>query len=454
MTTTEEPTTTAGEGDHPTAWHLSGNRAPVFDEVTITDLEVTGALPPELNGRYVRNGANPQTGVSDHWFLGDGMVHGIELDSGRARAYRNRWVRTDSVADRLGEPHRPGATQPLHDASNTNVINFAGRVLSLTEGARPYELDARLDTIGRADVGASLPHGMTAHPKVDPVNGELHAFAYWWEEPYLLYHRFSSTGILVQTEAIELPTPVSMHDFAITEHHVVFLDQPAVFDLDAMARTGFPFSWQPEHGARIGLLPRHSGDGVHWIDAPLGYVFHTLNAFEHDGELLLDVPLIPSAYAGDGFEAGGARFLGLQRWTIDLDTGRLSIDVIDDTAQEFCRVADDRVGRPYRFGYTVELGERMPYERTRIFRHDVQAGTRTDHDFGPGVHPGEFVFVADPDRAGDEDGGWLLGIVHHDDSDAATLSVLDAQDVAGAPVAEVVVPRRVPFGLHGNWIPA
>ena len=59
--------------------YLAGNMAPVTDEVTAFDLEVTGEIPVELEGRWLRNGPNPVGGVdvaSHHWFLGAGMVHG------------------------------------------------------------------------------------------------------------------------------------------------------------------------------------------------------------------------------------------------------------------------------------------------------------------------------------------------------------------------------------------
>ena len=383
------------------------------------------------------------------------MVHGITLEDDGARAYRNRWVRTDHVADLLGEPRTPGPAQPFYDSSNTNVVGFAGRVLSLTEGCYPYELGAELETLARVDFGSSLRYGMTAHPKIDPLTGELHAFSLGWEEPTLLYHRISASGVLAQTEEIDLAAPVSMHDFTFTEHHIVFFDQPAVFDLNAMTRSGYPYRWQPENGARVGLLPRsgHGGD-VRWIDAPLGYSFHSLNAFEADGTLVVELPLIPHTYAGDQFESGAEGFLGLQRWTVELSSGRLSVDVLDDVPQEFCRVRDDRIGRRHQFGYTVELGARMPFERNRVFKHDFADRTRHHHDFGPGNHPGEFAFVVDPERADAEDGGWLMGFVHHDDAAHTTFAILDAQQLDGPAVAEVVIPRRIPHGFHGSWIPS
>jgi len=436
--------------------YLDGGYAPVTDEVTIDrdDLEVRGRVPEALRGRYLRIGPNP-IGLPPspyHWFVGDGMVHGIELGGGTAAWYRNRWVRTSGVTGALGERPADGPAQPMYDSSNTNVVGFAGQILTLTEGCYPYVLDAQLETLGRLDAGV-LPHGMTAHPKVDPMTGELHAFSYWWASPYLLYHVLDANGRVTVTEPIELPAPVSMHDFAITRDHVLFFDQPAVFDLEAAATSGFPFRWKPENGARVGVLPRGgTGADVRWYETETCYTFHPMNAFEaDDGTIVVDVPKLSSVFDDDrpGPTAEG-KTQCLERWTIDPAAGKVSADLLDDQSQDFCRINESILGSPHRYGYTTAIGHGMPYDDNRVFKHDLSAGEREVHDFGAGAHPGEFVFVADPDRAGSEDGGWLLGMVHgHDD---ARLAVLDAQDVAGPPVAEVRIPRRVPFGFHGNWV--
>src|ERR1700754_2990824 len=117
-----------------TATPFRNGFAPVTEEVTAFDLEVTGRIPAELDGRYLRNGPNPLSlddPSSGHLFLGEGMVHGVRLRDGRAEWYRNRWVRSARVAKQLGEPVRQG---PRHDgmdfAANTHVIGLAGRTFA------------------------------------------------------------------------------------------------------------------------------------------------------------------------------------------------------------------------------------------------------------------------------------------------------------------------------------
>jgi carotenoid cleavage dioxygenase len=82
----------------------------------------------------------------------------------------------------------------------------------------------------------------------------------------------------------------------------------------------------------------------------------------------------------------------------------------------------------------------------------MQGGVRQVHDFGPGRHPGEFVFVpASADSAEDE--GWLIGFVVDSEHEKTDLVIIDAQHFEDAPVATVHLPHRVPPGFHGNWLP-
>src|SRR5262249_16818632 len=155
------------------------------EERTVLDLPVTGRIPEHLDGRYLRNGPNPAAEVDPaayHWFLGDGMVHGIRIRDGRAEWYRNRWVRSPQVATALGESYdQDRGSAPLTGlGANTNVIGHAGRTLALMEGGwATQELTEELGTVGCHDFDGTLPGGYTAHPKRDPGTGELHAVSYF-----------------------------------------------------------------------------------------------------------------------------------------------------------------------------------------------------------------------------------------------------------------------------------
>jgi carotenoid cleavage oxygenase len=431
---------------------LTGNYGPVAEERTDTDLTVDGAVPAELRGRYLRIGPNPHT-VPDgpyHWFLGDGMVHGVELGDGAARWYRNRWVRTDEIAVARGEEPVDGPKPPLYDASNTNVIGHAGRILALTEGSMPYELSPTLETVRRTDFGG-LPTGFTAHPKLDPVTGELHGFAYWFAEPFLVYYVIDTSGSLVRSEPITIPRAVMMHDFAITRENVLFFDLPVVFDLETQP---FPFRWDDDTPARVGVMPRGGGDAdVRWVDVDPCYVFHPMNAFDDGDTVTVDVARHPTMFKRSNIGPNDGGVPTLDRWTIDLSAGKVREERVDERGQEFPRVNETLLGSRHRFGYAVGTETADAFDGGLYYKHDFVAGSSQEHDFGPGRVPAEFVFVAS-EGATSEDDGWLMGYVYDATTDRSDFVILDAHDFsASAPIATVHLPTRVPFGFHGNWIP-
>ena len=292
MTATEIPDSGT---DEQKPWHLSGNNAPVFDELTVTSLEVKGSIPSELAGRYFRNGANPQSGISDHWFVGDGMIHGIEIADGKANWYRNRYVRTPMFdnpdKDRM-ELYLDMETMGFNyevSVANTSVLGHAGKIYALEEGSFPYELSKEIDTIGCHTYGGKLTTAMTAHPKVCGETGELLMFGYSSLPPYLTYHRISPDGQLVQSEEITVGGPTMMHDFTVTRNHSIFLDLPAIFDMEMAMQGGMPIRWSDDYASRFGVMPRTGSDAdVKWFDVNPCYVFHTLNSYEDGDEIVVN----------------------------------------------------------------------------------------------------------------------------------------------------------------------
>ncbi|HEY8546370.1 MAG TPA: carotenoid oxygenase family protein, partial [Acidimicrobiales bacterium] len=408
--------------------YLQGSFGPVHEELTVTELPVTGTIPDHLDGRYVRNGPNPLPDPAPdpatyHWFLGHGMVHGVRLRDGRAEWYRNRWVRNAEVARALGEEPPPGPTHAGMDfAANTHVVGHAGRTFAVVEaGSRPVELTDELDTVGPCDFDGTLPGGYTAHPHRDPATGELHAVSYWWGwGNRVQYSVLGPDARIRRTVDIEVAGPTMMHDFSLTARHVVLYDLPVTFDVEKAAQGTLPYTWNPDHPARVGLLPRDSVDGgdVRWFEIEPCYVYHPLNAYdEDDGRVVLDVVRHPSTFRTDHngpWEGPPA----LHRWTVDPAEGKVVEELLDGHGQEFPRIDERRTGHRHRYGYVVGLppeGER-PYAdtglaATSIIRHDLVAGTRQQRDFGPGTEPGEFVFVPAGDDAA-EDEGVLMGYVY------------------------------------------
>ncbi|MEU4251146.1 carotenoid oxygenase family protein [Amycolatopsis sp. NPDC026612] len=471
---------------------LEGNFAPVSREHTITDLAVTGRIPDFLDGRYLRNGPNPLSEVDPeayHWFMGDGMVHGVRLRDGQAEWYRNRWVRNPSVAATLNgeDASRFCGLDAL--GANTNVIGHAGKTLALVEAGAPiYELTDELDTAGRCDFDGTLPGGYTAHPKRDPRTGELHAVSYFFGMgSKVQYSVIDAGGHVRRTVDVEVTGSPMMHDFSLTENHVVFYDLPVTFNAEMavaasvpaalrtpaklvvsamvgkvrvpdpvtamMARKlgangGLPYRWDPKYPARIGVMPRDGGSrDVRWFDVEPCYVFHPLNAYDDGDSVVLDVVRHPKMFDTElhGPDEGGPT---LDRWTVDLAAGKVLEERLDDRGQEFPRVDERLVGRRHRYGYAMSAdGGADP--GGSLFKHDFHTGARDERAFGGGRQPGEFVFVPCHEDAA-EDEGVLMGFVFDPATQRSDLTILDAGTLE--TVAAIHLPDRVPHGFHGNWV--
>lgn len=434
---------------------LTGAHRPMTAELTIEDLPVIGAIPAALDGRYLRIGPNPMAADPEnyHWFTGDGMIHGLRLEGGKARWYRNRWVRSEAVTSALGEPRTEGPRH-LFDTVNTNILGFAGRTFALVEaGSTPVEIGETLETLRYTDFEGGLHGSFTAHPHVDPLTGEMHGICYDAMNPAAIRYVVVTPEGNVRRE-VEIPVEHGpmIHDCAITSRFAIILDLPVTFSMEsALAGQSFPYRWNPSHKARVGLLPREGGAGdVIWAEVDPCYVFHVANAYDDaDGRVILDVAVHETMFAES--KAGpDSKRSGLERWIIDPATRAVERRVIDPTPQEFPRPDERRFGLPYRYAYTMALGR--DFLGGALLRHDLEAGTRQLHDFGANRHPGEFVFVPAHAEAA-EDEGWLIGLVIDLNDEISELVILDARDFAGEAVARVRVPHRIPPGFHGNWVP-
>ncbi len=418
-------------------FHLTGNFAPVAEELEALDLPVAGALPEALDGTYVRNGPNPRSGTSPHWLVGDGMVHGVRIAGGRARWYRCRYVGPGRDA--------PGAGLRARRRNNTHVVAHGGRILALVEAALPMELGADLGSLGLFDWDGAVDTAVTAHPKICPLTGELHFFVYQHAAPHLVYYVADARGRLVRRQEVEVGGPSFMHDFALTERHAIFFDTPARMVADWGGPAPLPFAWSDAHPARLVVVPRAGGPARAFEVAP-GHLGHTANAFEEGGRLVVDGIRMPRLDAPP---------FVLHRWEVDLASGRVREAALDDRLVEFPRVDERRVGRRHRHVYTVELrfADGKP-AGSRLRRYDTIAGTSLAADgLGAAEMPGECVHVP-PHPAAAEDEGYLLSFVYDAARDGSDLVVLDARAFDGPPVARVRLPRRVPFGFHGSWIPS
>jgi carotenoid cleavage dioxygenase len=326
-------------------------------------------------------------------------------------------------------------------------------------GSYPVGFDHDLDTQVYSDFAGTLAGPFSAHPHYDPATGENHAITYDAIDPGALYHVVvDAAGKVVREVRVPVEHGPSVHDCALTERYAVIFDLPVTFSMKALlGGFKFPYRWNREHRARVGLLPRDgAAEDVIWCDVEPCYVFHVANSFEDaDGKVVIDVCAYATMFDG-GMKGPNGRNLGLERWTVDPVARTVERQTLDASAQEFPRPDERFFSRRYRYAWTMALpaeGDPAFVNDTRLIAHDLATGGKQVRDFGPGRHPGEFVFVPRSAEAPEGD-GWLMGLVVDTTREASELVIIDAHDFAGPPTATVHIPHRVPPGFHGNWIPA
>ena len=448
-------TTAASVGAAPKPY-LQAHFEPVVDEISATSLTVHGSLPAELDGRYFRNSHNPLPGVvPSNWFAGSGMIHGIRLRGGQAEWYRNSWVRTPALE---GAPYRraDGSIDLTASIAGTNIIEHGGRILALQEQNLPFEMTPDLATVGPYDFGGKLQTAMTAHPKEDPATGELHFFSWSPYPPHITYYVADRSGAIIRAVPVPTTGPTLQHDFGLTTNHVVWLDMSLVFD---HTNPGLPFAWSDTYTPRIGVMPRTGPAEVRWFEVEAGALLHVSNAYQNvAGDIVLEGPRYDrSAWEiTDKFTVGAPGHLGTPnggavqtRWVLDPSTGKSSETVVDDLVTEFPTINEDYIGRANQFSYAMAFpGGGL--DEYAVVKMDAASGQTTVAPMGDRRMPGEAVFVPAEDGTREDD-GYLLTLVSDTKADASQLLVIDASNLD--TVAAVELPRRVPSGIHGNWIP-
>jgi carotenoid cleavage dioxygenase-like enzyme len=454
--------------------YLEGPFAPTHEEVTISDLDVVGEIPDDLNGVYVRNGPNPQFEPKGryHWFDGDGMVHAVHFREGGA-TYRNRWVRTGgfererdagtTVWRGIMEPWRDNPRgEPEKDTANTDLIFHNERLLALWYRAgKPYALDpVTLDTLGAEDFDGTLRCEVSAHAKVDERTGELCFFDYGPKRPYMRYGVVSADGIVRHFVGIDLPAPRLPHDMAITERYSILMDLPLMNDPEAARAGRYKLFFDRATPSRFGVIPRYGkGEEVRWFEAEPCFIYHSVNAWEEGDEIVMDVCRVKRPEPRSDLDGPLAQMLSylrldahLHRYRFDLRRGRTIEQVIDDDNSEFPSINLGLIGRRSRYAYNMHISPESTLLFDGLMKYDVESGEAETHWFGDGRWGSEAPFAPRPGAVAEDD-GYLVSYVYDERDERSEVEVLDAADVGAGPLCRIKLPVRVPIGFHATWVP-
>jgi carotenoid cleavage dioxygenase-like enzyme len=466
-----------------------GFQRPSRVEADLRDIEVVqGEVPPDLNGAYYRVGPDPQFPPklgTDIPFNGDGMISRFWFEDGRVD-FRSRYVHTPKfIAERAaGRPlfgayrnpftDDPSVTGMTRGTANTNVIWHGGRMFALKEDSHPVEIDPlTLDTIGPWDYDGQLRSvNATAHPKIDPRTGALVFFSYAARgetTPDIAYYEADRAGQIVFERWFVAPYSSMVHDFAVTENHIVFPIVPLVSDLRRL-KEGHPhFAWDPSKPMYLGVAARRDPHApLRWFVGDTRFASHMMNAYEFDGRIYVDTsvgdsvafPFFPEIN-GDPFDPQAATPY-ISRWTIDLGAkgDDFSQRRVSEIPGEFPRIDERHATIAYRYGFICMQGPAgdMPGSMTGmrfnlLGRVDHATGETVTHDVGDASATQEPIFVPRPGSTAEAD-GYLLALVNRYAEMRSDLLILDANRLDSEPIATLALPLRLRNGLHGTWVDA
>lgn len=461
--------------------YLHGVYAPTLDELSVDGLPVEGELPPDLVGGYFRNGPNPvyQPKNRYHPFDGDGMVHAVYFQDGKA-AYRNRYVETQARQQERadGRSVSPGVMGPfdysispfgIKDTSNTDVFCYNGDLMTLWYNAgHPYRLDSRtLETRGYFDLQGRRQRRMSAHSKVDWSTGELLFFDYGDEPPFMTYGVADPAGKLLHEVAIDLPGPRLPHDIGFTTNYAILHDLPFFHDMDVLRQHKFRvLTFHRDIPTRFGIIPRRGqGSEVRWFECEPCYILHVTNCWEEGDWVVMDgcrsLNPMPDSQPGEGELASMLAYMRLEanayRWRFNLKTGEVREGDIDDLNTEFNKSNPVFHGVKSKYSYHQRIpllhegGHTLRF--TGLVKYNNDTGQHSQWDYGPGVFGSEAVFAPRPgaDRNSGEDDGYVITMVTDSRNWKSECLVFDATDITPGPICRVRLPHRVPFGFHAAW---
>ncbi|MEL6928650.1 MAG: carotenoid oxygenase family protein, partial [Cyanobacteria bacterium J06600_6] len=282
-------------------------------EFKLTPLEIIeGEIPQDLRGSLYRNGpgrlsrGQQRTG---HWFDGDGAVLGVHFtDTGVSGVYR--YVQT---AGYLDEQQKDAYIYPnygmtaagafwnnwlksIKNAANTSVLALGDRLLTLWEGGKPHALDLEtLETIGIDNLSAlSEKQPFSAHPKVDPVTGNIFNYGVGvGANAVLNIYRCDPTGKVVQQSEYTLSGLPMIHDFCFAGQYLIFLVSPVRVSLLPVVSTQKSYSesleWKPELETEILIFDRDSLSLVSKGKTDPWFQWHFANGYvDSDGNVVTE----------------------------------------------------------------------------------------------------------------------------------------------------------------------
>jgi carotenoid cleavage dioxygenase-like enzyme len=452
-------------------------------ENDLYDCEVEGRLPPDLDGTFFRVGPDPQYPKPEKYandipFDGEGHLSMFRIKDGHVD-FRSRYVRTQRwkaqhAARRslFGMYRNPFTDDPSvkglsRGTANTQIFYHHGKILALKEDSPPVAVNPlTLETLDDYYTfgGAMQGQTFTAHPKIDSETGELICFGYEarglaTDDVYVF--SVDRGGKLNWSTWIKVPYVGMIHDFGVTQKHIMFYVNPMATNLGLIKNGGPHFAWDSTLPTWLGVM-RRGGDGkdIRWYKGPGFMATHTMGNWtdgnkvywDMDGDVSNQFPFFPQLHEKwDPMKAAGH----VLRMSVDLSRKKVheyDFNWAYPEARGGLSRQDDRYHTvPYRFGFLNGLSFGPGGSSWMMIDH--QSGKISTFAPPPDVGLAECCFGPRRTGAAEAD-GYLVGIAsHRKENGRADLLVIDTQNLEAGPIASVKLPYRVPSQVHGFWVP-
>lgn len=452
------------------------------EEVQDRQLTVEGDLPEWLEGSLIRNGPARWTvgddgtrAEADHWF--DGLAHltRFSFENGDLH-YTNHFPRTEAYhkavegGEFTGQFSSSGGylakvksmlSGEATDNANVHVAEIGGGLVALTETPNWIRVDPEtLEHRGSLAYDDDLTaHHVTAHLRQDPETGAQWGYftKFGRTNEYVLFRIPEGTTRRERVAGVEVDRPAYMHSFALTPDHAVLVEPPLVthpakFLLPGQGGFIDNYDWTPERGTRFHVFDRESGERVAEHRTQPFFTFHTANAFEEEGRLVVDLVAYDDASAVTDLSMGALRREGagfpsgeLRRYRLPLDGGAPSHDFLAADV-EMPRFSPEVHTKPYEHVFAQSTEMEAGNDLVRV---DVETG-ETHRWAEADVFSGEPVFVPRPDGDAEAD-GVVLSLCLDSAEERSFLLVLSGEM---EELARAELPHMVPFGFHGAFFPA
>ena len=477
---------------YPQSIHFIGTNTPRRVEMSLRNLAVEGTIPADVEGAFFRavpDNAHAPMFEDDIALNHDGMIARFNFERG-AVDFDIRYVETERyLAEKaarralFGRYRNPFTDDPSvagkdRTVANTTPVWHAGQLFMTKEDGRGYEVNPHtLETVGKWDYEGKLrSQTFTAHPRIDPVTGELFFFGYEAGglcDPHVAYCIADAAGNLVKEQWFEQPYLSTIHDFVITENYAIFPVFPTLADLDRLKAGGAHWAHHQDKPSYLGIMPRY-GDvsEMIWIEGPVGVsCFHEVNGYEEGDLLHIDLCLSDTNAFAFMREAGGifrdqqSLKGALTRWTVDMSKAEKAITSREiGPPGDLCRVADADQGRPYNRAWYLSMnpqakgppmvGGPVGVNMNALLRIEPGNGRVSLMEVPPGGAISEPAHVPSSEAG---HGGWLVMVIDVPGSPnpadyASEVWIVAADAVEAGPVAKVKTGLPLRSQVHGTWV--